>query len=152
MITEILELLTIVLKEIDLTKLNVIICVFIYFRKMARSLNLHCDFKQGFFTCDLPVDTVELVLKVKMRHGKHTLKLDKEKRTEKHRLWERWTNDEDNSPRYMLDLISPSMTSDSVLWLPASEFEYKPKHFRDPRNATPDKENMPLLEPILMSV
>ena len=22
--------------------------------KMARSLNSHCDFKEGFFTCDLP--------------------------------------------------------------------------------------------------
>ena len=51
---------------------------------MARSLKSHCDFKEGFFTCDLPVDTVELVLKVKTKKGKHTLKEDRERRMEKY--------------------------------------------------------------------
>ena len=31
----------------------------LYFRTMARSLNSRCGFKQGFFTCDVPVDIVE---------------------------------------------------------------------------------------------
>ena len=44
------------------------------------------------------------------------------------------------------------MTSDSGPWLPTPEFEYKPKLFSDPRNASSDKENMPPLEPIPMSV
>ena len=43
---------------------------------MARSLNSHCDFKEGFFTYDLPIDVVELVLKVITKCGKHTLKED----------------------------------------------------------------------------
>ena len=59
------------------------------FRKMANSLNSCCNFKEGFFTCHLPVDVVELVLKVKTRCGKHTLKEDWEKRMEKYRPWER---------------------------------------------------------------
>ena len=41
--------------------------------KMASSLNSHCDFKEGFFTCNLPVDAVKLVWKVKMKCSKHTL-------------------------------------------------------------------------------
>ena len=36
---------------------------------MARSLNSRCDFKYGFFTCDLPEDTVLLVVKVKTKTG-----------------------------------------------------------------------------------
>ena len=40
---------------------------------MARSLNSHCDFENGFFTCNLPEDVVLLVLKVKMKTWKpHT--------------------------------------------------------------------------------
>ena len=31
---------------------------------MARSLNSRCDFENGFFTCDLPENTVLLILKV----------------------------------------------------------------------------------------
>ena len=31
---------------------------------MARSLNSRCDFKNGFLTCDLPEDTIHLILKV----------------------------------------------------------------------------------------
>ena len=54
------------------------------FRKIARSLNSNCDFKEGFFICDLPVDAVELVLKVKTRQDKHMLKEDRERWTEKY--------------------------------------------------------------------
>ena len=101
---------------------------------MARSLNSCCDFKQGFFTCNLPIDMIELVLKVKTKHGKHTLKEDREKRTEKYRPWERWTDNNDKSPRHRLDSLSPSMTSDSGPWHPTPEFEYKLKLLSDPRN------------------
>ena len=34
---------------------------------MARSLNLKCNFDNGFFTCNLPEDAVLLVLKVKTK-------------------------------------------------------------------------------------
>ena len=80
------------------------------------------------------------------------LKEDREKRTEKYRPWERWTDYEDNSPRCRLDSLSPSMTSDSELWLPTPEFEYKHKLFSDPRNAHSDKKSIPPLEPIPIPV
>ena len=73
---ETLALLTTMLKKQTQLKQNVITCTFSYFRTMARSLNSRCDFKQGFFTCDLPVDVVELILQVKTKHGKHMLKED----------------------------------------------------------------------------
>ena len=50
---------------------------------MARSLNSQCDFKNGLFTCNLPKDTVLLILKVKTKKGNHTLVEDTEKQTEK---------------------------------------------------------------------
>ena len=51
---------------------------------MARMLNSGCDFTEGFFTCDIPVDVIEFVLKIKTRQGKHMLKEDRERRTEKY--------------------------------------------------------------------
>ena len=53
---------------------------------MARSVNSRCDFKNGFFTCDLPEDAVLLILKVKTKTGNHTLVEDMEKQTEKFSL------------------------------------------------------------------
>ena len=50
---------------------------------MVRSLNSQCDFENGFFICDLPEDTVLLILKVKTKTGNHTLVEDMEKETEK---------------------------------------------------------------------
>ena len=46
---------------------------------MARLLNSHCNFENGFFTCNLPKDTVLLVLKVKTKTGNHTLVENMEK-------------------------------------------------------------------------
>ena len=40
---------------------------------MAKSLNLKRDFDNGFFTCNLPEDTILLVVKVKTETGNHTL-------------------------------------------------------------------------------
>ena len=48
---------------------------------MARSLNSRCNFKNGFFTCDLPEDAMLLVVKVKTKTSNHTLVEDTEKRT-----------------------------------------------------------------------
>ena len=75
---------------------------------------------------------------------KHTLKEDKEKRTEKFRPWTKWF-DKDNS-RCPLDSLTHSLSSDSGACLPTSKFEYKPKLFEDPRNNECNKENMPPLE------
>ena len=51
---------------------------------MARSLNSRCNFKNEFFTCDLPEDAI-LLVKVKTKTGNHTLVEDTEKQTEKFR-------------------------------------------------------------------
>ena len=117
---------------------------------MARSLNSRCDFRQGFFTCDLPVDTVQLVLCIKTKCGKHTLKEDKEKRMEKYRPWAKQT-DSDGS-KHAVDSLTSSVSSDSGAWLPTPEFNYKPKLFEDPRNSQPNKGNMPPLEPTTMLI
>ena len=99
---------------------------------MARSLNSRCDFKNGFFTCDLPEDAILLVVKVKTKTGNHTLVEDTERWTEKFRPWKKPTKDEKTSPRKLPGVLTPrkndnSMTSDSGPW-PSSptETEYKP--------------------------
>ena len=37
---------------------------------MARSLNSQCDFENGFFTCNLPEDTVLLIFKSQDKNRK----------------------------------------------------------------------------------
>ena len=64
---------------------------------MARSLNSRCDFENGFFTCDLPEDTVLLILKVKTQTGNHTLVEDTEKQTEKFQPWKKQDKDWETS-------------------------------------------------------
>ena len=108
---------------------------------MAGSLNSMHDFKQGFFTCDLPVDAVQLVLRVETKCGECTLKEDREKRMEKYRPLAKQT-DNDGS-RCALDSLTPSISSDSEAWLPTPEFDYKPKLFDDPEIATPAKRTCP---------
>ena len=56
---------------------------------MTKQLNASCSFQNGLLTCELTGDIVEVVLKVKMRWGKHTLIEDKYNRTEKFHPWER---------------------------------------------------------------
>ena len=84
---------------------------------MAKSLNLKCDFDNGFFTCNLPEDTILLVVKVKTETGNHTLVQDTEKQIEKFRPWKKPTKDRKSSPRKLPGVSSPrkndnSMTSD----------------------------------------
>ena len=121
---------------------------------MARSLNLKCDFDNGFFTCDLPEDAVLLVVKVKAKIGNHTLVEDTEKQTEKFRPRKKPTKDGKTSPKKLPGVLSPrkndnSMTSDSGP-CPSSltEMEYKPRFFDEPECLSSDKENIPPLESI----
>ena len=121
---------------------------------MARSLNSRCNFKNGFFTCDLPEDAVLLVVKVKTKTGNHTLVEDTEKWTEKFRPWKKPTKDGKNSPRKLPGVLTPrknnnSMTSDSGP-CPSSltETEYKPRFFDEPGFFSSDKENIPPVESI----
>ena len=66
---------------------------------MARFLNSRCNFKNGFFTCDLAKDAVLLVVKVKTKTGNHTLVEDTEKCNEKFRPWKKPTKDGKSSPQ-----------------------------------------------------
>ena len=56
---------------------------------MTKQLKVSCDFQDGLLICELPKDTVEIVLKIKTRWGKHTLIEDQHSRTEKFCLWDR---------------------------------------------------------------
>ena len=119
---------------------------------MARSLNSRCDFKNGFFTCDCPEDTVLLILKVKTKTGNHTLVEDMEKQTENFRPWKKPTKDGKPIPRKLPGVLTPwkndnSITSDSGP-CPSSptENEYKLRFFDEPDYLSSDKENIPLTE------
>ena len=52
------------------------------------ALNVACDF-DGYLVCQMPADTVEVELKIKMTRGKYTLHKDTCKRTERYRPWDR---------------------------------------------------------------
>ena len=121
---------------------------------MARSLNSKCDFDSGFFTCNLPEDTILLVLKVKTKTGNHTLVEDSKKWTEKFRPWKKPTKDGKTSPIKLPGVLSPrknknSMTLDSGPCPSSpSKMEYKLWFFDEPKCLSSDKENIPPLKSI----
>ena len=115
-----------------LPKQNVITCVFFpfFFRTIARCLNTKCDFKHGFLSGDLPVDTIQVSVHVDMKWGKHTLREDRHQRSKRYRTL---TKCNDN-PRQVLDSLTASDLSNSGAWPPTPEPEYRPQLFNDPRN------------------
>ena len=122
---------------------------------MARSLNLRCNFENGFFTCDLPEDAVLLVVKVKTKTGNNTLVEDTEKQTGKFRPWKKPTKDGKSSPRELPGILTPkkndnSMTSDSGP-CPSSptETEYKPDFLTSQNILAHIKKMFHLLNPLL---
>ena len=120
---------------------------------MARSLNSHCNFENGFFTCDLPKDTVLLVLKVKTKTGNHTLVVDTEKQTEKFCPWKKPSKDGKQVPRKLprvltLRKVDNSVMSNSGQCPSPTEQEYRPKYFDEPDCLSSEKENIPPLESI----
>ena len=115
---------------------------------MARSLNTKCDFKHGFFSCDLPVDAIQISVWADTKCRKHTLREDRCQRTEKYKTWVKYND----AQRQILDSMTVSDLSNSGDWIPSPEFNYKPKLFDDPRNADSSKENMPPLESIAMPI
>ena len=120
---------------------------------MARSLNSRCDFKNGFFTCDLPEDAVLLILKVKTKTGNHTLVQDMEKWTEKFRPWKKPTMDRKSVPQKLPGVLTPwkndnSITSDSGPCPSLTENEYKPRFFDGPDCMSSGKESIPPTESI----
>ena len=120
---------------------------------MARSLNSRCDFENSFFTCDLPEDTVLLILKVKTQTGNHTLVEDMEKQTEKFRPWKKPTKDRKQVPQKLPGELTPwkndnSITSDSGPCPSLTEHKYKLRFFDELDCLSSDKENMPPIESV----
>ena len=120
---------------------------------MARSLNSRCDFKNGFFTCDLPEDAVLLIIKVKTKTVNHTLVEDMEKWTEKFRPWKKPIKDGKQVSQKLPGVLTPlkndnSITSDSGLCPSPTENEYKPRFFDEPDFLSSDKENIPPTESV----
>ena len=120
---------------------------------MARLLNSHCNFENGFFTCDLLEDTVLLVLKVKMKTRNHMLAEDMEKQTAKFCPWKKPSKDGKPVPQKLpgiltLRKVDNSVTSDSGPCPSPREQEYRPKYFNEPDCLSSDKENMPPIESI----
>ena len=120
---------------------------------MAGSLNSRCDFKNGFFTCDLPEDAILLILKVKTKTGNHTLVEDTEKWTEKFRPWKKPTIDGKPVPQKLPGVLTPwkndnSITSDSGPCPSPTENEYKPRFFGEPDCMSSDNENIPQTESV----
>ena len=135
---------------------DAIILYSIFLDNLARSLNSRCDFKNGFFTCDLPEDAVLLILKVKTQTGNHTLVEDMEKQTEKFRPWKKQAKDGKQVPQKLPGVLTPqkndnSITSDSRPCPSPTEHEYKPRFFDEPNWMSSDKENMPPIESITPS-
>ena len=125
--------------------------MFYILENMARSLNSRCDFKNGFFTCDLPEDAVLLILKVKTKTGNHTLVEDTEKHTEKFRLWKKPIIDKKPVPQKLSGVLTPwkndnSIASVSVPCPSPTENEYKPRFFDEPDCMRSNKENIPPTE------
>ena len=82
---------------------------------MARSLNSRCDFKNGFFTCDLTEDAILLILKVKTQTGNHTLVEDTEKQTEKFQPWKKLVKDGKQVPQKLPRVLTPQKMTTVLL-------------------------------------
>ena len=120
---------------------------------MARSLNSRCDFENGFFTCDLPEDTVLLILKVKTQTGNHTLVEDMESTLKSSDLGRNQLKMGNKFPRKLPGVLTPqkndnSITSDSGPCPSLTEHEYKPRFFDESDCMSSDKENIPLTESV----
>ena len=54
---------------------------------MAKEMNVSCDFLEHKLNCVLPDNTMDVLLKVRMRSGEHTFREDVYMRTLKYRRW-----------------------------------------------------------------
>ena len=54
---------------------------------MAKEMNVSCDFVEHQLNCMLPANTMDVLLKVRMKSGEHTFREDVYTRTLKYRRW-----------------------------------------------------------------
>ena len=57
------------------------------FNKMAKEMNVSCDFLTNQLTCELPEHTMDVMLKVQMRMGEHMFREDVYTCTLMYRRW-----------------------------------------------------------------
>ena len=57
------------------------------FNKMAKEMNMSCDFLKNQLICELPQHMMDVVLKVRTRTGEHTFREDIYTCTLKYRRW-----------------------------------------------------------------
>ena len=60
---------------------------YLYHSKMAKEMNITCDFIQHNLTCTLPENTMDVLLKVCTKSGEHTFREDVYMRTLKYKRW-----------------------------------------------------------------
>ena len=53
----------------------------------TRQISTACSFVLGYVWCELPEDTIDVMVKVRTMQGMHTLKEDRDNCTLKFRLW-----------------------------------------------------------------
>ena len=61
--------------------------VYLYYSKMAKEMNVTCNFIQHNLNCTLPENTMDVLLKVCTRSEEHTFREDVYTRTLKYRRW-----------------------------------------------------------------
>ena len=90
---------------------------------MSRHLNTNSDFTSRLFVCNILRDTIQVVLKIKTKWGKHMLSEDCQRRTEKYRPWEKCTQYVKIGPMKRVEPISlrkvhdSGSSSDSGAWV-----------------------------------
>ena len=56
----------------------------LYYFKMTKEMNVSCDFVKHQLSCVLPANTMDVLLKVRMKSGEHTFREDIYMRTLKY--------------------------------------------------------------------
>ena len=102
---------------------------------------------------DIPRDTIQVVLKIRTKLGKHTLTEDHKKRTEKCRLWEKCSQCITIDPMEKVEPISlqkvhgSGSSSDLGAWIQVDgDLEFMCMIFNYPKNMSSDKENTPIFD------
>ena len=67
--------------------MKIIILKCLYYSKMAKEMNVSCDFFEHKLNCILSENTMDVLLKVQTRLGEHTFREDVYMRTLKYRRW-----------------------------------------------------------------
>ena len=97
-----------------------------------QSLSISLDF-QGYLVCQIPVDALEVELKIKTKWGKFTLHTDQFTRTEKYRAWRKANRHKIHfRMREHLSDFHLKISSDSSMFINHGQgLGYSPKIFVD---------------------